>query len=323
MAEAGDDYSLATTMRAARLHARGGPEQVVYETAPRPRPGPGEALVRVHAAAITPTELRWETTWTREDGSERRPVVPAHEMSGVVAYLAEAPGEIAVGDEVYALTDFYRDGAAAEFAVVRAADLAPKPRTIGHVEAAALPLAALTAWQALFDHARLASGQRVLIQGAAGGVGGFAVQLAKSRRAHVVGTALTGDVDYVRELGADEVIDSATTRFEDVLKEVDVVFDTVGHDLLDRSFEVVRPGGTLVSVASPPDPAKAEARGIRGVWFIVERNPSELIELGRLVDSGEVRPVVDAVFPLSQARQAFEHGLNSHTRGKIVLRVRD
>ena len=199
--------------------------------------------------------------------------------------------------------------------------LAPKPRTTGHVETAAIPLAGLSAWQGLFDHGQLREDERVLIHGAAGGVGGFAVQLAHARGAHVIGTASTGNVPTAGELGADEVIDHTKTRFEDVVGEVDLVFDTVGGDLLERSTTVLRAGGRLVSVASEPPQEEAAEGGIRAAYFLVEPNRGLLIELARLVDRGELRPTIDAVFPLRDARQAFERSLGEKRRGKIVLRV--
>lgn len=194
-------------MKAARLHRRDGAEGIVYEDAPRPDPGEGDALVRVHAAGITPTELTWSTTWTTRDGKDRVPVVPSHEVSGVVEALRDGVREVQVGDAVYALLDFWRDGAAAEYVAGRAADLAPKPRSIDHAHAAAIPLSGLTAWQALFDHAGLSRGQRVLIHGGAGGVGTFAVQLAHWCGAHVTTTASADSAEFLRQLGADEVID--------------------------------------------------------------------------------------------------------------------
>src|SRR5215468_10690556 len=198
-------------MKAIRLHRQGGPEQLVYEDAPKPEAGAGDALVRVCATGITPAELAWAETYRKCDGSERLPAIPGHEVSGVVDSVADGVSDVTIGDEVYALTSFCRDGAAAEYVAVRAADLAPKPKTLDHAQAAAVPLSALTVWQAYFDHAHLAPGQRVLIHGAAGGVGTFAVQLAHWRRAHVIGTASAKNRDFLLGLGADEVIDYQQT----------------------------------------------------------------------------------------------------------------
>src|SRR5499425_2581378 len=201
-------------MKAVRLHREGGPEQLVYEDAPKPQLGAGDALIRVHATGITPAELSWPDTYKNCDGSDRLPAIPGHEVSGVVESVAPGVTSVSIGDEVYRLTSFCRDGAAAEYVAVHAADLAPKPKTLNLVEAAAVPLSALTAWQAFFDHARLAPGQRVLIHGAAGGVGSFAVQIARWHGAHVIGTASAGNRALVLGLGANEVIDYRRVKFE-------------------------------------------------------------------------------------------------------------
>jgi NADPH:quinone reductase-like Zn-dependent oxidoreductase len=294
-------------MHAVRQHPPGGLAGLVYEEIETPQPGPGEVLVRVHAAAITRGELDWT--------ADRLPATPSFELSGVVAALAPDVDDVAVGDQVYALIGFNREGAAAEYAVVPSRFLAPKPGTIGHVECAAVPLAALSAWQGLFDHGGLTEGERVLVQGAAGGVGHFAVQLARSRGAYVVGTASTGNQETVRELGADEVIHHAA-KPEDA---VDLVFDTVGGERLQRATSLLRPGGRLVSVAEEP-PAEP---GVRSAYFVVEPSRAQLVELAKLVDSGDLRPTIDAVFPLAESRKAFERTMGDRRRGKIVLRVVD
>src|SRR3954465_10931445 len=257
-------------MRAIRLHARGGPERLVYEDAPLPVPTAGEALLRVYAAGITPTELTWSETYQAPDGHERLPTIPGHDVSGVVEALSPGVSEVSLGDAVYGLIAFPRDGSAAEYAVVRAGDLAPRPRTMDHVHAAAVPLSALTAWQALFIHAGLAAGQRVLIHGAAGGVGAFAAQLARWRGAHVSATASARHHEFLRELGVETVIDYRTTRFEEMLHDVDVVLDTIGGGPVGRPWGVPRRNGTLVSVAAEPSPESARAAGTRGIFFVVE-----------------------------------------------------
>jgi NADPH:quinone reductase-like Zn-dependent oxidoreductase len=303
------DGEVPAVMLAVRLHAPGDPARLVAEQLPTPRPGAGEALVRVHAAAITRGELDWP--------ADRLPAIPSYEFSGVVAAVGPGVEQVRVGEAVYALGDFGRDGAAADYTVVDAGLLAPKPRTLDHLQSAAIPLAGLGAWQGLFEHGRLAAGQRVLIHGAAGGVGAFAVQLAHWRGAHVIGTASTANLETVRALGADQVLDHTTTRFEDAVEPVDVVFDTAGGDRLERSPAVLRPGGRLVSVAEePPD-----AAGITASYFVVAPNRRQLVELAEAADRGELRPVIDQVFPLGDARQAFERSLGNHRPGKIVLRV--
>ncbi len=308
-------------MKAIRLHARGGPEQLVFEDAPLPIPSPDEVRVRVFAAGITPTELKWDETYQSPDGRPRLPSIPGHDVSGVVEALGKEVAGISPGDAVYGLIDFPHDGSAAEFVTVRASALAPKPLSLGHVPASAVPLSALTAWQALFTHADLRAGQKVLIHGAAGGVGTFAVQLARWRGAQVVATASARDVEFLRELGVETVIDYQSARFEDVSRDLDVVLDSVGGETLARSWKVLRRGGTLVSIVAEPPLEQSRAAGARGVFFIVEPSRPQLIEIGNLIDAGHVRPIVEAVFPLAKAREAFERGLRGHCRGKIVLEV--
>jgi NADPH:quinone reductase-like Zn-dependent oxidoreductase len=306
-------------MKAIRLHARGGPEAFAYEEAPQPRPGEAEVLVRVHAAAMTPTELVWVPTWTTPTGEPRRfPIILGHEFSGEVAAVGDGVTDVAVGNPVYGLNDWFGDGARAEYDVARAAEVAPKPRSVDHLAAAVTPISALTAWQGLIGRARLAAGDRVLVHGAAGGVGVFAVQLARWRGATVIGTASAHNAAFVRGLGADEVIDYRAVRFEDIARGIDVVFDTVGGETLDRSWGVLKPGGRLVTIAASvegsPDPRTREA------FFIVRPDRGQLNEITRLIDAAQLRPVVDRVFPLARARQAYEH---KPARGKVVLSVAD
>lgn len=299
-------------MRAIRLHQPGGPEALVFEEVETPRPGRGEVLVRVVAAAITRDELTWPV--------DRLPAIPSYELSGEVTAAGSEVEGVSTGDEVFALTGFDRDGAAAEYAAVPARYLAPRPATLGDIEAAAVPLAGLTAWQGLFEHGRLEAGQRVLIHGAAGGVGHLATQLARWRGARVIGTATGEAVEVVRQLGAVEVVDRKRDRFEDVLEPVDLVLDTVGGEVLGRSAAVVRPGGRLVSVAEDPPELSSDLR-IEASYFVVEPNGDQLAELSQLIDAGELRPAVDSVFPLAEARTAFERTAVRGKRGKIVLRV--
>ncbi len=313
---------MEATMNAIRSHHRGGPETLVYESVARPIPGDGEVLVEVHAAAITPTELTWDPTWSDEGGKSRLPVIPSHEISGAVAKAGAGVTGIARGDEVYGLIDFYRDGGAAEFAIAKAAELAPKPRSVDHLHAAALPLSALTAWQAFRTHALVRAGQRVLIHGGAGGVGSYAVQLAKHFGAETIATCSAGNADFVKSLGADSVLAYDRRPFEENLGDLDLVLDTVGGDALNRSWRVIRRGGALISVVEEPPAAEAERFGVEGKFFIVEPNRGDLIELAKLVDNGFLKPIVSEIFPLSAARQAYEAGSRGHLRGKIVLRVR-
>jgi NADPH:quinone reductase-like Zn-dependent oxidoreductase len=311
-------------MKAIRIHGRGGPERLVYEDAPQPHPGRGEVLVRVSAAGVIANELRWDETYQTKAGDKRVLPIPGRDLSGVVEEVGPDTPPLTLGSQVYAMMDYGRDGAEAELTIALPSELAPKPHTLDSVQAAAVPLSALTAWQALFEHASLKPRQTVLIHGAAGGVGVFAVQLAHWTGAYVIATASARNRDFLHELGASVVIDYTTTRFEDEVHEVDLVFDTVGGDTLQRSWQVIKPGGVLVTIASPPPSFEnAKAHGIRPVWFIVEPNRDELIQIGTLIDAGHLRPIIDTVFPLSQARQAYEQGARGHTRGKIVLRVVD
>ena len=305
-------------MTALRAHVRGGPERLLYESAPRPIPGVGDVLVAVHAAGVTPTELEWPSTWTDRAGRDRRPVVPGHEFSGVVVGLGPGTTGVGVGDPVFGIADWYRDGAAATHLAVEARNVASKPLTVGHTAASCVPLAASTAWQALFVHGRLREGQTVLIHGAAGGVGVFAVQLARSAGATVVGTCREPKA-LLDELGATRVIDVEHERFEDA-GPVDLVLDLVGGDVALRSWPLVRPGGTLVTAVGGVRRGRPRPDA-RWVFFVVEPDRRLLAELARSIDAGELRPVLGATFPLSEGRRAFEAKLDGGVPGKVALSV--
>jgi len=308
------------TMEALRAQARGGPESLIYdERVLPPSPGIGDVLLEVRAASFTPTELEWPSTWVDRAGKARTAPIPAHEVSGVVAALGYGTTGFAVGDEVYGLTDWYRDGAAAGYVAVEARNLAPKPRSLDHERAAAVPLAALAAWQALFEHGGLSPGQSVLIHGAGGGVGVFAVQLARRAGAHVVATGRAWAEDLVRGLGAEEFIDTERRRFKEVAGEIDVIFDLVGGEIRRRSWALLKPGGVLVSVVEPPEEVGRPGTG--GVFFVVEPDRAALTELARRIDAGELRSIVGEVFPLERGREAFEAKRRSGVPGKVVLRV--
>jgi len=293
-------------MSAVRLGAPG-LDGLTVEMIQTPQARAGQALVEVHAAALTRDELEWPV--------DRLPAIPCYELSGVVVAVAGDVERVAVGEAVYALTRFDRDGVAADYAAVPASLLAPKPSTLDHVESAAIPLPALSAWQGLFDHGRLRAEQRALVTGAAGGVGQFATQLARWRGAHVVGVASPGSLEATRDLGAHEVVDGSGGGLEDV-DPFDLLFDTAGGDLLGRARALVRPGGRVVSVAEEPQPPATDA-----VYFVVEPSSEQLVQIARLVEGGVIRPLVDSVFPLSDARAAFERSLARGKRGKVVLRV--
>jgi NADPH:quinone reductase-like Zn-dependent oxidoreductase len=291
-------------MHALRLHAPGRVDDLRYEDVEAPRPAAGEVLVSVHAAALTRHELEWPT--------DRLPAIPSYELSGVVAALGPGVAGIAVGDEVFSLTGFERDGAAAELATVPADRLAPKPRTLSHVESAALPLAALTAWQGLLVHGGLQPGSRVLITGATGGVGHLAVQLARVRGAHVVAATGPESRERARELGADETV--GYTGGE--VAPVDLVFDTAGGHRLTGLDGVLREGGTLVSIAEEPPPSRH-----RTVYFVVEPDRGQLAEIAALADGGRLRPAIDRTYALADAHAAFEHLARGTGRGKVVLEI--
>lgn len=315
--------AVTRTMHALRLHQRGGPEQLVYEEAPVPPLGLGDVLIRVHAASFTPTELGWPPTWEDRTGRDRRPIIPAHEVAGVITELGFGTAGVTVGSAVYALTDWYRDGAAADYVAVEARDVAPIPANLSFVEAAAMPLAGLTAWQALFDHGGLVSGQTVVIHGASGGVGSFAVQLAHAAGAHVVATGRAWARQLVTELGADQYIDLEQQALEDAAGQADLVLDLVGGDILRRSWAVVKPGGTLVSIVDDQLHAGNGRPDVRTVYFVVVPNRAELVELARRTEAGELRPIIGGVVPLANGRAAFEAKHARGVPGKMVLEVGD
>jgi NADPH:quinone reductase-like Zn-dependent oxidoreductase len=310
------------TMMALRAHARGGPEQLVYEQAPAPTAGPGEALIAVHAAAITFAELIWDLEWTTRDGKDRTPVIPSHEMSGVVAGLGADVAGLAAGDEVIGLIDFDRDGAAAEYVVMPAASLAAKPQSLSHVAAATLPLAALTAWQALVDHAALQPGEQVLVQGGAGGIGIFAVQLAAILGGHVTATGHSADAGFVRDLGADRFISAEAGPPGPAAGGFDVVIDTVGGAVLDGSYRLLHEGGRLVTLGAPPDQELAGKYKVHTMFFVVEPDVGELAKLAEMAGTGRLRAVISQTFPLAEGRKAFESGGGPRRPGKTVLVVR-
>ena len=312
------------TMNALRAHARGGPEQLVCEAAPVPSPGPGELLVQVHAAAVTFAELTWDLSWTR-DGMDRTPVIPSHEFSGTVVAVGPEtdPGRMPAGVDVFGLVPFDRDGAAAEYVTIPVENAAVKPSRCSHVEAATLPLAAATAWQALVRHAGVAAGDKVLVHGGAGGVGAFAVQIAAALDAKVSTTVLTSHVDFVRTLGPDRVINVDHEAFDLDRRYYDVVLDTVGGETLERSFPVLRPGGRLVTLQAPPDAQRAAEYDVEAVFFVVGPDPHALTAIAGLVDAGQLVIPIAGTFPLADGRAAYESGSRSPREpGKTVLAVR-
>ncbi len=305
------------TMRAVRLHAFGGPDVLKIEETSRPEPKSGEALIRVHAAGVNPVDWKIREGYT----NHKLPLVPGWDVAGVIEKVGPGVTSVKPGDEVYGYFDLSRNGAYADYVTVPADEVALKPSSLDLTKAAAVPLAALTAWQGLFDVGGLKAGQKVLIHAAAGGVGSFAVQFAKWKGADVIGTASGRNVQFVRELGADEVIDYTKTAFEEAVDNVDLVFDTMGGETQKRSWQVLKKGGILVSILGQPSQKDADAWGVRQDSFVVRPNAAQLAQIADLIDSGDVKPVVETVLPLSDARKAQELSQTGHTRGKIVLKV--
>ncbi|MEO6534197.1 MAG: NADP-dependent oxidoreductase [Pseudolysinimonas sp.] len=301
------DASIPATMRALKLHRLGDPTQVLVERVPTPVPAHGELLIRVRAAAITRDELTWP--------EGRLPATPSYEFSGEVIARGASATDFAVGDAVYGMALFDRDGAASEFFAAPQAVFARKPANIDDAASATVPLPALSAWQGLFDHGLLESGQRVLVHGATGAVGHFAVQLARRAGAHVVATASAGNLEAAREAGADEVVDRATP-YETSLATVDLAFDAAGGDATERSAALVRPGGRLVSIISEP----AQTPRITATFFIVEPNRDELDQITELIEVGGLRLMPQDEYPLDEAAAAFEASLDRSHRGKVVFR---
>ena len=313
-------------MKAVRIHQYGGPEVLQYEEAPRPKPQPGEVLIRVHAAGVNPIDWKVREGHLQDFFPHTFPLILGWDLSGVVEQVGVGPaavGRFKIGDEVYSLPDPLRDGAYSEYIAVRESEVALKPKSLHHGHAAAVPLAALTAWQALFDTAKLEPGQRVLIHAAAGGVGHFAVQLAKWKDAHVIATASSKNHSVLRELGADETIDYTTQRFEDIAHNIDIVLDPIGDQTQERSWQVLKEGGILLSLVEPPSADKAKALGVRAAFVASHPNGAELAEIAEVIDSGNLKPIVNRILPLSEARRAHELSQTGHTYGKIVLRVKE
>jgi NADPH:quinone reductase-like Zn-dependent oxidoreductase len=304
-------------MKAVRLHEPTGISGLIYEEAPDAKPVACDVLVKVLACGITHNELDYPI-WTCRAGHPRTLVIPGAEVSGVVAALGFGTAGVAVGDEVYGLTDQWRDGTAAEYVAVEARNVAPKPQTVDHVHAAAVPRAGLTAWQALFDHGKLAKGQMVVIHGAGGAVGSTAVQLARWAGAEVIGTGRSHSRELVTELGADRFIALDEERLDDVAGRADLVFDTIGGEVLERSPALLRRGGTLVSVRAASTPPRVRD-DIRTIIFIQESSRPQLIELARLVDEGYLKPQVGGVYPLAEAAQAYSAKAAGGIPGRIVL----
>ena len=308
-------------MKAIVMHEYGGPEVLKYEEVPRPEPKDNEVLVRMIAAGVNPVDALIRSGNYAKFFGTTLPLVPGYDIAGIVEKTGTKITKLKAGDPIYAYVMW--GGGYADYAVATEGEAAAKPKSITFVEAAGVPLAALTAWQALIDTAKLSAGQTVLIHGGSGGVGSFAIQIAKARGAKVIATASTPNQDLLKQLGSDVAIDYTKTKFEDVAKDVDVVLDSVGKDTLARSYGVVKKGGFIVTLVSRLDQAELDKHGIRGASLGVEPNSNELTEIGKLIDEEKIKPLVSQMLPLTEAVKAQEQAATHHTRGKIVLKVAD
>ena len=315
--------SPSPTMKAIVIHKYGGPDVLMYEDVPRPEPRDDQILVRVIAAAVNPVDALIRSGGFAKSEKLGSPKILGGDIAGVIEKVGTKVTKFNPGAPVFAYVSLDDAGGYAEDALVTERETAPKPKIITYAEAAAVPIAGLTAWQALIDTAKLSAGQTVLIHGASGGVGTFAIQIAKARGAKVIATASTANQDLLKQLGADVAVDYTKQKFEDVARDVDVVLDSVGRDTLARSYGIVKKGGFIVSIVAPLDQAELDKHGIRGATLSVDPNSDELAEIGKLIDERKIRVIVSQTFPLSEARKAQEQVATGHTRGKIVLRVAD
>jgi len=309
------------SMKAVRISNYGGIEALTYGNAPRPTPGDGEVLIRVASTSVNPFDCAVRAGYVSSYFNHTLPLILGTDVSGIIEAVGTGVTAFKRGDEVYARAGVTRDGSYAEYVAVPVSDVARKPKSLDHVHSAALPHVSLTAWQALFELADLTRGQTILIHGAAGGVGHIAVQLARLHGAKVIGTA-SQNIDFLKDLNVDQAIDYSTTRFEDVVHDADVVLDTIGGEIQERSWGVLKPGGMLVSTVQPPAEESAAAHGVRqGMVFSSPPIGKTLTEVAGLVDTGQIKPHVSSVLPLEEIRKAHEMIEGKHTRGKIVLQV--
>src|SRR6184192_2259191 len=310
-------------MKAVFVHEFGGPEVLKYEDAPRPEPKDDEILVRVIAAGVNPVDAYARQGMLAKRGLDNRPAIIGYDISGVVEKTGANAKKFKADDKVYSYLSVMRGGGYAEFAIAKESETALKPKNINFVEAAAVPLAATTAWQALIDTAKLEKGQAVLIHGGSGGVGSFAIPIAKARGAKVIATASTAHQDLLKQLGVDQAIDYTTTKFEDVVKDVDLVLNCVRADALGRSYGVVKKGGMIVSITDDPDQTECTKHGLRCSRLGAHPEAKVLEELTKLIEAGKMKPIVSQTLPLAEASKAQEQIETHHTLGKIVLKVAD
>ncbi len=306
-------------MKAARIHAYGASSEIRIEDAPLPALNDDDVLIRVVATSVNPVDWKIRKGYLKAFIPYEMPLIMGWDVSGVVEKTGPAVTRFKPGDAVYSRPDIARNGAYAEYVAVRETEVAHKPTTISHVEAASLPLVSITAWEALFTTANLTPGQRVLIHAGAGGVGSIAVQLAHAKGAHVTATASAAKVDLVRSLGADEVIDYKSQDFANVARDMDVVFDTIGGEVQEKSWGVLKPGGMLVSITDRPSEDRAKAMGKRAAYVFIGPNAAILKELGQMVDLGQVRPLIAAEFGLDDTAKAQDLSETGRATGKIVI----
>ena len=308
-------------MKAILINEYGNENVLNYTDVERPEPQSGEVLVKVHVAAVNPAD------WKIRDGMGemfglKLPLILGGDIAGTIEEVGLEVENFKQGDAVYGMTvSGGFSGAYAEYALAKADAIAPKPESINFEEAAAIPIAALTAWQAMFNLANLSSGQRILIAGASGGVGSMAVQLAKAKGAFVIGTASGKNEQFVRDLGADEFVDYTRQPFEEVVKDVDVVFDTVGDDTQERAFQTLKKGGFLVTSAQTPSEEKAKEFGVEAAFVFCKPNAEQLAEINRLIEEGKLKIHIETVLPLAEVKKAHQLSQSGRTRGKIVLQI--
>src|SRR5437588_9380752 len=316
-----DAQANPATMKAIVVNEHGGPDVLKYQDAPRPEPKEDEILVRVMAAAVNPVDSYVRQGMFAKRGLDNRPAIIGYDISGVVEKTGAKITKFKKGDAVYCYLSVMRGGGYAEFAIAKESETAPKPKNINFEETAAVPLATTTAWQALIDTAKIDKGQTVLIHGGSGGVGSFAIQIAKARGAKVIATASTAHQDLLKQLGVDQAIDYTKQKFEDVVKDVDVALNCVRADALARSYGVVKKGGIIVSITDEPDQTECAKHGIRGSRLGAHPDANVLEELTKLIEAGKMKPIVSQTFPLAEASKAHQQIETHHTLGKIVLKV--
>jgi NADPH:quinone reductase-like Zn-dependent oxidoreductase len=307
-------------MKAVRIHQFGGSEVLQIDEVAVPTPQMGEVLVKVHAAGVNPVEWKVREGYMDAIFHIPFPITLGEDFAGIIEAVGAGVTDVKVGDAVYGSVSVVRGGAFAEYLVAQANEYALKPASLDFVQAASLSVAALTAWQA-FDAANLSAGQKVLIHAAAGGVGSMGVQLAKARGAYVIGTASARNAEFLKSLGADEVIDYTTTKFENAVKDVDVVFDLMGGETLARSYAVTKRGGYVVSATAQPDVAQLTAHGLQGQMVFMQSNKAQHDALSSLIEAGKIKPLIEKILPLAEVKQALDLSQTGRTRGKIILTV--